>query len=71
MSIASQVGDAAALDGARARHADAEGDLRQDGQLVGGVGAVDVERRVGLGVAALLGLGQGVGVAPAAARSCR
>ena len=37
---------------------DAKGDLRQDGQLVGGVGAVHVERRVGLGVAEPLGLGQ-------------
>ena len=53
------------------RHRHAEGDLRQDGELVGGVGAVHVERRVGLGVAALLGLGQGVGVAARRARSCR
>ncbi len=45
------------------RHRHAEGDLRQDGQLVGGVGAVDVEGRVGLGVAAPLGLGQRLGVA--------
>ena len=37
------------------RHGDAEGDLGQDGQLVGGVGAVHVEGRVGLGVAALAG----------------
>ena len=44
---------------------DAEGDLGQDGQLVGGVGAVHVERRVGLGVAAPLGLGERLGVAAA------
>ena len=45
---------------------DAERDLRQDRELVGGVGAVHVERRVGLGVAELLRLGEGVGVAQAA-----
>ena len=64
MSTVCNAGDAAALDG-RHRHGDAEGDLGQDGQLVGGVGAVHVERRIGLGVAALLGLGQGLGVAAA------
>ena len=36
--------------------------MGQDGQLLGGVAAVDVHRRIGLGVAALLGLGQGRGV---------
>ena len=39
---------------------DPKGDLGQDGQLVGGVGAVHVQGRIGLGVAELLGLGQGV-----------
>ena len=37
-------------------HRDAEGDRRHDGELVRGVDALDVERRVGLGVAALLRL---------------
>ena len=32
-------------------HRDAEGDRRQDGQLVRGVDALDVEGRIGLGVA--------------------
>ena len=54
---ASRPVDAAALDRV-GRRGDAEGDLRQDRELVGGVGAVHVERRVGLGVAELLGLGQ-------------
>ena len=39
-------------------HVGAEGELRQDRQLVRGVGAVDVEGRVGLGVAQLLRLAQ-------------
>ena len=59
------VGDAAAID-CRHRHGHAEGDLGEDGQLVGGVRAVHVERRVGLGVSAALGLGQGLGIAAAA-----
>ena len=37
-----------------------EGQLREDRQLVGGVGAVDVQGRVGLGVAERLGLAQGL-----------
>ena len=37
-----------------------ERELGQDRQLVGGVGAVDVQGRIGLGVAELLGLPQGV-----------
>ena len=57
MSTACDAGDAAAVD-LGDRHGHAEGDLGQDGQLVGGVGAVHVERRVGLGVAPPLGLGQ-------------
>ena len=44
-----------------------EGQLGQDRQLVGGVGAVDVEGRVGLGVAELLGLAQGLLVGQALA----
>ena len=36
-----------------------EGELGEDRQLVGGVGAVHVERRVGLGVAELPGPGPG------------
>jgi len=38
------------------RHA--EGDRGQDRQLVGGVNAVDIERRIGFGVAQLLRLAQ-------------
>ncbi len=37
-----------------------EGELGQDRQLVGGVGAVDIQGRVGLGVAERLGLAQGL-----------
>ena len=59
-----QSGDAAAFDG-RSTEADAERDLRQDGELVGGIGPIDVQGRVGLGVAAPLGLGQRIGVAAA------
>ena len=50
----------------RRRDAGAEGELGQDGQLVGGVGPVDVEGGVGLGVAEVLGLSQGGGVGEAA-----
>ena len=39
-------------------HRDAEGDGREDGELVGGVDAVDVEGGVGLGVAQALRLGE-------------
>ncbi len=60
--MASIVGDAASLDGGE-RHGHAKRDLGQDGQLVGGVGAVDVEGGVGLGVTAFLGLGQSFAVA--------
>ena len=44
----------------------AERQAGQDGQLVGGVDAVDVEAGVGLGVAQLLGLGQHLGELAAA-----
>ena len=54
--------DAASLD-AGERHGHAIRDLGEDGQLVGGVGAIDVEGGVGLGVSRVLGLGQGVAVA--------
>ena len=37
----------------------AEGQVGEDGQFLGGVAAVDVHGRVGLGVAELLGLGHG------------
>ena len=40
----------------------AEGEMGQDGQFLRGVAAVDVGRRIRLGVAALLGLGQGRGI---------
>ena len=40
----------------------AERQVGQDGQLLRRVAAVDVHRRIGLGIAALLGLGQGAGV---------
>ena len=46
----------------------AEGEPREDRHLRRGVGAVDVLGRVGLGVAELLGLGQGVLVGGAGAR---
>ena len=61
-------GDAAdALDVHRVeRHRPAEGERRQDGQLVRRVDAVDVEGGVGLGVAQLLGVGQDFGEFPAA-----
>ncbi len=39
---------------------DAEGDGSQDGELVGGVDALDVQGGIGLGVAAALGLRQGL-----------
>ncbi len=39
----------------------AEGEARQDGELVRGVEAADVEGRIGLGVAARLRLGQHLG----------
>ena len=38
----------------------AEGEARQDGELVGGVEAADVEGRVGLGIAEALRVGQAV-----------
>ncbi len=51
------VGNAPAWDGGDG-HCDAEGDLGQNRQLVGGIDAVDVEGRIGLGIAAPLSLGQ-------------
>ena len=46
----------------------AKADARQDGELVGGVDAVDVEARIGLGITELLRLGQHLGeFAPALA----
>ncbi len=46
----------------------AKADARQDRELVGGVDAVDVEARIGLGIAELLRLGQHLGeFAPALA----
>ena len=43
-------------------HAGAEGQVRENRQFLGGVGAVDIHRRVGFGVAQPLGLGKHVGV---------
>ena len=40
--------------------------MGQDGQLLRGVAAIDVHGRIGLGIAQLLGLGQGLGIALAA-----
>ena len=48
------------------RHRPAERQRRQDRQLVRRVDAVDVEARVGLGVAQLLRVGQHFGEFPAA-----
>ena len=48
--------------------AGAERQMGEDRQLLGGVAAVDVQRRVGLGVAQPLGLGDRVGVRRALAR---
>ena len=46
----------------------AEGDRRHDGELVGGVDAIDIEARVGFGVAERLGLGEHVLEPPPARR---
>ena len=56
-----QAGDAAGIDGGQ-RHRCAKGELRENGQLVGRISAVHVERRVGLGVTKSLRLGQSIGV---------
>ena len=48
------------------RHWPAEGDCRQDRQLVRGIDAVDVERRIGLGVTQLLRIGEHLGELAAA-----
>ena len=40
----------------------AEGQMGQDGQFLGRIAAIDVHGRVGLGIAALLGFGQGRGI---------
>jgi len=58
------VGDATARNAVE-RHRHAKGDLGQNGQLVGGVRAVDIHGRIGLGVAQFLGLGKHVVVAAA------
>ena len=47
------------------RIGNAERDLRQDRELVSGIGAIHVQGRVRLGITELLGLGQGVLVADA------
>ena len=52
-------------------HRDAEGDGRHESQLVGGVDSLDVEGRVGLGVAVGLGVGEGGGEVDAAACASR
>ena len=55
-----QAADALGVDALELQR-DAEGDGGEDGELVGGVDALDVEGRVGLGVAARLRLGEDVG----------
>ena len=57
--LARQLGDALGV-GAVELHRDAEGDRRQDGELVRGVDALDVEGRIGLGVSQFLRLLQDV-----------
>ena len=59
-----QRSDALPID-CRQRHRGAEGDLGKDCQLVSGVGAVHVERWIGLGITTPLGLSEGGSVAVA------
>ena len=49
----------------------AEGEARQDRQLVRGIDAVDVEARISLGITELLRLGQHLGEFPPAVAHCR
>ena len=44
----------------------AEGQVRQDGQLLRGVGAVDIHRGIGFGIAELLCVGDRFGIVHAA-----
>ena len=51
-------------------HAGVERQAREQRQLLGRVAAGDVHRRIGLGVAQLLRLGQRLRVGPAVVASC-